>query len=262
MLKAVTKLFGNENEKILKRYRKKVVQINALESEMETLKDEDFPGRTEQFRERIKEGAVEDDLLPEAFALVREAARRVIGERHYDVQLMGGMALHEGNIAEMATGEGKTLSSTCPVYLNALSGKGVHIVTPNDYLAKRDSRWMGQIYEFLGLHVGLIQHGFDDRQRREAYLKDITYGTNNEFGFDYLRDNMKFALEDYVQREFHFAVVDEVDSILIDEARTPLIISGPTEDNIEKYYQINKFVYGLKREIRKEEVGKLSLIHI
>ena len=148
MLKAVTKLFGNENEKILKRYRKKVVQINALESEMETLKDEDFPGRTEQFRERIKEGAVEDDLLPEAFALVREAARRVIGERHYDVQLMGGMALHEGNIAEMATGEGKTLSSTCPVYLNALSGKGVHIVTPNDYLAKRDSRWMGQIYEF------------------------------------------------------------------------------------------------------------------
>ena len=258
MLKAVTKLFGNENEKILKRYRKKVVQINALESEMETLKDEDFPGRTEQFRERIKEGAVEDDLLPEAFALVREAARRVIGERHYDVQLMGGMALHEGNIAEMATGEGKTLSSTCPVYLNALSGKGVHIVTPNDYLAKRDSRWMGQIYEFLGLNVGLIQHGFDDRQRREAYLKDITYGTNNEFGFDYLRDNMKFALEDYVQREFHFAVVDEVDSILIDEARTPLIISGPTEDNIEKYYQINKFVYGLKREIRKEEVGKLQ----
>ena len=258
MLKAVTKLFGNENEKILKRYRKKVVQINARESEMETLKDEDFPGRTEQFRERIKEGAVEDDLLPEAFALVREAAKRVIGERHYDVQLMGGMALHEGNIAEMATGEGKTLSSTCPVYLNALSGKGVHIVTPNDYLAKRDSRWMGQIYEFLGLHVGLIQHGFDDRQRREAYLKDITYGTNNEFGFDYLRDNMKFALEDYVQREFHFAVVDEVDSILIDEARTPLIISGPTEDNIEKYYQINKFVYGLKREIRKEEVGKLK----
>ena len=199
-------------------------------------------------RERLRDGA----------ALVREAAKRVIGERHYDVQLMGGMALHEGNIAEMATGEGKTLSSTCPVYLNALCGKGVHIVTPNDYLAKRDSRWMGQIYEFLGLNIGLIQHGFDDRQRREAYLKDITYGTNNEFGFDYLRDNMKFALEDYVQREFHFAVVDEVDSILIDEARTPLIISGPTEDNIEKYYQINKFVYGLKREIRKEEVGKLQ----
>ena len=258
MLKAVTKLFGNENERTLKRYRKIVVQINALEGEMESLKDEDFPQRTQLFRKRIKEGATEEDMLPEAFALVREAARRVIGERHYDVQLMGGMALNEGNIAEMATGEGKTLSSTCPVYLNALGGKGVHIVTPNDYLAKRDSRWMGQIYEFLGLNVGLIQHGIDDRQRREAYLKDITYGTNNEFGFDYLRDNMKFALEDYVQREFNFAVVDEVDSILIDEARTPLIISGPTEDNIEKYYQINKFVYGLNREIRKEEAGKLQ----
>ncbi len=167
------------------------------------------------------------------------------------------MALHHGNIAEMATGEGKTLSSTCPVYLNALTGKGAHIITPNDYLAKRDSKWMGAIFEFLGLSVGLIQHGIYDEERRAAYEADITYGTNNEFGFDYLRDNMKFSLEDYVQREFNFAVVDEVDSILIDEARTPLIISGPTEDNIDKYHQINKFVYGLSREIRKEEVGKL-----
>ncbi len=258
MLQAVKKIFGNENERTLKRYRKLVVEINAHEEEMTPLKDEDFPRRTDQFRERLKQGEALDDLIPEAFALVREAARRVIGERHYDVQLMGGIALHEGNIAEMATGEGKTLSSTCPVYLNALEGKGVHIVTPNDYLAKRDSRWMGQIYEFLGLTVGLIQHGFEDRQRRDSYLCDITYGTNNEFGFDYLRDNMKFALEDYVQREFNFAVVDEVDSILIDEARTPLIISGPTEDNVEKYYEINKLLYGLKREIRKEEVGKLQ----
>ena len=173
------------------------------------------------------------------------------------MQLLGGLALHHGNIAEMATGEGKTLSSTCPVYLNALDGKGVHIITPNDYLAKRDSQWMGQIFKFLGLKVGLIQHGIYDEERRNAYAADITYGTNNEFGFDYLRDNMKYSLEDYVQRDFNFAVVDEVDSILIDEARTPLIISGPTEDNIEKYHQINKFVYGLSREIRKEEVGKL-----
>ncbi|MEE3122188.1 MAG: preprotein translocase subunit SecA, partial [SAR324 cluster bacterium] len=259
MLKKLVRVFSNENEGNLKRYRKTVKLINALEGEMELLADQDFPKRTEQFQERLKSGETLDDLIPETFAVVREAARRVIGERHYDVQLMGGMALYEGNIAEMATGEGKTLASTCPVYLNALSGKGVHVVTPNDYLAKRDSRWMGQIFEFLGLTIGLIQHGFDDRQRREAYLKDITYGTNNEFGFDYLRDNMKFALEDYVQREFNFAVVDEVDSILVDEARTPLIISGPTEDNIEKYYQINKLVYGLEREIRKEEVGKLPL---
>ena len=224
--------------------------------------DGDFPLKTADFQAKLKADETIDDLIPEAFALVREASRRVIGERHYDVQLLGGLALHHGNIAEMATGEGKTLSSTCPVYLNALDGKGVHIITPNDYLAKRDSQWMGQIFKFLGLKVGLIQHGIYDEERRNAYAADITYGTNNEFGFDYLRDNMKYSLEDYVQRDFNFAVVDEVDSILIDEARTPLIISGPTEDNIEKYHQINKFVYGLSREIRKEEVGKLSLIHI
>ena len=238
-------------------FTKVVSKINALEAETKALDDGDFPLKTADFQAKLKTDKGLDDLIPEAFALVREASLRVIGERHYDVQLLGGLALHHGNIAEMATGEGKTLSSTCPVYLNALDGKGVHIITPNDYLAKRDSQWMGQIFKFLGLKVGLIQHGIYDEERRNAYAADITYGTNNEFGFDYLRDNMKYSLEDYVQRDFNFAVVDEVDSILIDEARTPLIISGPTEDNIEKYHQINKFVYGLSREIRKEEVGKL-----
>ena len=257
MWHSIKKLFGDENNKKLKKYQKFVVEINSLEQETKLLKDGDFSKKTEEFRKRLNDGEDIDNFIPEAFALVREASSRVIGERHYDVQLLGGLALHFGNIAEMATGEGKTLSSTCPVYLNALTGKGVHIITPNDYLSKRDSKWMGQIFEFLGLSVGLIQHGVYDDNRRSAYLSDITYGTNNEFGFDYLRDNMKFSLDDYVQREFNFAVVDEVDSILIDEARTPLIISGPTEDNVEKYHQINKFVYGLTREIRKEEVGKL-----
>ncbi|MCS5546050.1 MAG: preprotein translocase subunit SecA [SAR324 cluster bacterium] len=257
MWEKVNKIFGNENAKTLKGYRKVVEKINALEPEMQAIEDKDFSKKTAEFQTRLEDGESLDDLIPEAFALVREASQRVIGERHYDVQLQGGLALFHGNIAEMATGEGKTLSSTCPVYLNALTGKGVHIITPNDYLAKRDSNWMGAIFEFLGLSVGLIQHGLYDDDRRRAYADDITYGTNNEFGFDYLRDNMKYSLEEYVQREFNFAVVDEVDSILIDEARTPLIISGPTEDNVEKYHQINKFVYGLSREIRKEEVGKL-----
>jgi len=257
MWEKVKNILGNENLKTLKSYQKVVSKINALEAETKALDDGDFPLKTADFQAKLKADKGLDDLIPEAFALVREASRRVIGERHYDVQLLGGLALHHGNIAEMATGEGKTLSSTCPVYLNALDGKGVHIITPNDYLAKRDSQWMGQIFKFLGLKVGLIQHGIYDEERRNAYAADITYGTNNEFGFDYLRDNMKYSLEDYVQRDFNFAVVDEVDSILIDEARTPLIISGPTEDNIEKYHQINKFVYGLSREIRKEEVGKL-----
>ena len=257
MWEKVNKIFGNENAKTLKGYQKVVEKINALEPEMQAIEDKDFSKKTAEFQTRLEDGESLDDLIPEAFALVREASQRVIGERHYDVQLQGGLALHHGNIAEMATGEGKTLSSTCPVYLNALTGKGVHIITPNDYLAKRDSNWMGAIFEFLGLSVGLIQHGLYDDDRRRAYADDITYGTNNEFGFDYLRDNMKYSLEEYVQREFNFAVVDEVDSILIDEARTPLIISGPTEDNVEKYHQINKFVYGLSREIRKEEVGKL-----
>ncbi len=257
MWEQVIKFFGDENTKTLKSYQKQVDKINELEPTMQALKNEDFPLKTREFKKRIEDGESLEGLIPETFALVREASKRVIGERHFDVQILGGLALHYGNIAEMATGEGKTLSSTCPVFLNALTENGVHIITPNDYLAKRDSKWMGQIFEFLGLSVGLIQHGLHDEDRRNAYAADITYGTNNEFGFDYLRDNMKFSLEDYVQREFNFAVVDEVDSILIDEARTPLIISGPTEDNVDKYHQINKFVYGLSREIRKEEVGKL-----
>jgi preprotein translocase subunit SecA len=198
-----------------------------------------------------------DEILPEAFALVREASRRVNGERHFDVQLLGGLALHEGKIAEMKTGEGKTLASTAPAFLNALTGRGVHIVTPNDYLAKRDSQWMGSIYRFLGLSVGLIQHGMPDAERRLAYQADITYGTNNEFGFDYLRDNMKFRLQDYVQRPFYYAIVDEVDSILVDEARTPLIISGPAEESTELYFKIQKQIHGLEREIRADEVAKL-----
>ncbi len=252
------KLF-DKNAKKLKRYAKLVEQINALGPDMKKLSDEDFPKKTQEFKERLEKGETLDDLLPEAFAIVREAADRVIGERHYDVQLIGGIALHNGNIAEMQTGEGKTLSSTCPSYLNALTSDGVHIVTPNDYLAKRDSQWMGQIYNFLGLTIGLIQHGHNSAERQEAYGCDITYGTNNEFGFDYLRDNMQFDLKHYVQRDFNFAVVDEVDSILIDESRTPLIISGPTDDNIEKYYVINQAIVGLhlSREIRKEEVAKL-----
>ena len=195
-----------------------------------------------EFRERLAKGASLDDLLPEAFAVVREAGRRVLNMRHFDVQLIGGMVLHRGMIAEMKTGEGKTLVATLAAYLNALTGKGVHVVTVNDYLAKRDSEWMGRLYRFLGLTVGVIQHSMDDRERQEAYGADITYGTNNEFGFDYLRDNMKFDLGMYVQRGHNFAVVDEVDSILIDEARTPLIISGPAEESTDKYYRIDQII--------------------
>ncbi|HUJ76377.1 MAG TPA: preprotein translocase subunit SecA, partial [bacterium] len=218
----------------------------------------EFPARTAALKQRLANGEALDDLLPEAFALVREASLRVNNERHFDVQLLGGIGMHRGQIAEMKTGEGKTLAATAPAYLNALTGRGVHIVTPNDYLARRDSQWMGAIYAYLGLNVGLIQHGLEDAERRLAYGADITYGTNNEYGFDYLRDNMKFRLEDYVQRPFYYAIVDEVDSILIDEARTPLIISGPTEESTDKYYQIHKLLHGLSREIRREEVSKLS----
>jgi preprotein translocase subunit SecA len=189
-----------------------------------------------------------DDLLPEAFALAREASVRALGMRPFDVQLIGGIVLHQGKIAEMKTGEGKTLAAALPVYLNALTGKGVHVVTVNDYLARRDSEWMGAIYKFLGLSVGVIVHDLDDDERREAYNCDVTYGTNNEFGFDYLRDNMKFALQDYVQRELHYSIVDEVDSILIDEARTPLIISGPTHENTDRYFKINRIIPGLHKE--------------
>ena len=258
MLKSlVSSIVPSRNDRLLKKYGRIVKQINALESNCQALADADFPERTAELKHRFAEGETLDDLLPEAFALVREASKRVNGERHFDVQIIGGIGMHNGMIAEMKTGEGKTLSSTAPVYLNALTGKGVHLVTPNDYLARRDSVWMGAIYTFLGLGVGLVQHGQADLERREAYLADITYGTNNEFGFDYLRDNMKFSLEDYVQRPFYFAIVDEVDSILIDEARTPLIISGPTEESTEKYFQIHQVMNGLKREIRAEEVPNL-----
>jgi preprotein translocase subunit SecA len=250
--------YKSRNDRLLARYRAIVSRINALEPEVSALADAEFPARTATLRERLANGAALEDLLPEAFALVREASRRVNGERHFDEQLLGGLAMHEGKIAEMKTGEGKTLAATAPAYLNALTRRGVHIVTPNDYLAKRDSQWMGSIYRFLGLEVGLIQHGLSDPDRRTAYARDITYGTNNEFGFDYLRDNMKFRLEDYVQRPFFYAIVDEVDSILIDEARTPLIISGPAEESTELYFKIQTQIHGLAREIRADEVPKLS----
>ena len=218
-------LFGTSNDRIVKGFDKPVAKINALEPEYEKLSDAELRAKTTEFRERLAKDETLDDLLVEAFATVREAAKRTLGQRPFDVQLKGGMVLHQGKIAEMKTGEGKTLVATLPVYLNALEGKGVHVVTVNDYLAKRDSEWMGQIYTFLGLTVGVIVHELDDDQRKAAYACDVTYGTNNEIGFDYLRDNMKFRLEDMVHRPFQYAIVDEVDSILIDEARTPLILS-------------------------------------
>ena len=236
MMRGLTRrIFGTANERVVKAYAKRVDATNGLEAKMEALSDEALRARTGEFRERLANSADMEAVLPEAFATVPEAAKRTLGQRHYDVQLIGGMVLHEGHIAEMATGEGKTLVSTLPVFLNALQGKGVHIITVNDYLAKRDAAWMGVIYEFLGMSVGCIVHGLEDDARRVQYQCDVTYGTNNEFGFDYLRDNMKFTLESMVQREFNFAIVDEVDSILIDESRTPLIISGPAEDHSEMY---------------------------
>ncbi|MGA8833118.1 MAG: preprotein translocase subunit SecA, partial [Desulfomonilaceae bacterium] len=244
------KLFGSKNDRELKRIDPIVTAINELEPKMKALGDEEFPIRTNEFKERLKSGQETlDDLAPEAFALVREASIRSLGMRHFDVQLIGGLVLHQGKIAEMKTGEGKTLAATLAVYLNSLTGKGVHVVTVNDYLAKRDAEWMGEIYKFLGLSVGVIVHDLSDEERRHAYNCDVTYGTNNEFGFDYLRDNMKFALEDYVQRDLHYAIVDEVDSILIDEARTPLIISGPTHESTDRYYKINRVIPGLQKDI-------------
>ncbi|MGH9398301.1 MAG: preprotein translocase subunit SecA [Terriglobia bacterium] len=236
------KIIGTKNDRELKRLESRVGEINALEPEMQKLADSDFAVKTAEFRSRIADGGTTDDLLPEAFAACREVARRALNMRHFDVQLIGGMALHEGKIAEMKTGEGKTLVATLPVYLNSLEGKGVHVVTVNDYMARRDAAWMGPIYRMLGLSVGVIVHDLDEEQRRAAYGSDVTYGTNNEFGFDYLRDNMKFELPDLVQREHHYAIVDEVDSILIDEARTPLIISGSSEESTEKYYRIDKII--------------------
>jgi preprotein translocase subunit SecA len=243
MLAAITKRFlGSHNDRFVRRLAPKVDAINALEAELEPLSEDELRARTDAFRERLAAGETMDDILVEAFATVREAAKRTLGQRHFDVQLTGGMVLHSGTIAEMATGEGKTLVATLPVYLNALEGKGVHVVTVNDYLAARDSEWMGQIYNYLGLRVGCITHGLDDAERKDAYAADITYGTNNEFGFDYLRDNMKFSLDEMVQRPFNYAIVDEVDSILIDEARTPLIISGATEDSSELYIKADALI--------------------
>jgi preprotein translocase subunit SecA len=237
-----SKVFGSSNDRKLKRYSGLIAATNALEPEVAALSDEQLRARTEDFRKRVAEGTSLDDLIPEAFATVREAAKRTLGQRHFDVQLMGGMVLHEGRIAEMKTGEGKTLVATLPVYLNALAGRGVHVVTVNDYLAKRDAAWMGKVYQFLGLSVGTILHDMDDEERLAAYQADITYGTNNEYGFDYLRDNMKYSVEEMVQRGHPYAIIDEVDSILIDEARTPLIISGPLDDRSELYLTIDEFM--------------------
>jgi preprotein translocase subunit SecA len=236
------KLFGSSNERRIRAYRPRVDEINALEAELEQLSDEALRARTDEFRKLLADGKTLDDILEPAFATVREAGKRTLGQRHFDVQLIGGMVLHEGRISEMKTGEGKTLVATLPVYLNALAGRGVHVVTVNDYLAKRDAEWMGQIYKFLGLTVGVIVHGLDDEQRKKEYDCDVTYGTNNELGFDYLRDNMKYRLEDMVQRGHTYAIVDEVDSILIDEARTPLIISGPLDDRSEFYNTIDAYI--------------------
>ncbi|HEY1504971.1 MAG TPA: preprotein translocase subunit SecA, partial [Stellaceae bacterium] len=242
------RLFGSANDRYVKSLGPLVDDINALEPELAALDDAGLRARTQLFKDRLAQGEEIDDLLVEAFATVREAAKRTLGQRHYDVQMIGGIILHRGMIAEMKTGEGKTLVATLPVYLNALSGKGVHVVTVNDYLAARDSEWMGQIYRFLGLTVGCIVHGLDDVQRHDQYAADVTYGTNNEFGFDYLRDNMKFRLEEMAQRPFNYAIVDEVDSILIDEARTPLIISGPSEDSSDMYRQVDRLMPNLVAE--------------
>lgn len=242
------KLFGTKNEREIKRLLPLVARINSLEPKISGLSDSQLKDKTPEFKKRLELGETLDDILPEAFAVVREVSKRTLKMRHFDVQLLGGIALHEGKIAEMKTGEGKTLVATLPVYLNALEGKGVNIITVNDYLATRDARWMSPIYNFLGMSVGVIVHGLTDEQRQSAYNSDITFGTNNEFGFDYLRDNMKYNISQYVQRELNYAIVDEVDSILIDEARTPLIISGPSEESTDKYYNINKIIPKLQRD--------------
>ncbi len=252
----VQKIFGSANERLIKGLLPAIARINSIEPELVKLSDAELRDRTRVFRERLADGETLDDLLPEAFATVREAAKRTLGQRHYDVQLIGGIVLHNGSIAEMKTGEGKTLVSTLPSYLNGLSGRGVHIVTHNEYLAQRDSQWMGEVHRFLGLTVGVIVHDMDDVARRAAYGCDITYVTNNELGFDYLRDNMKLSIDHCVQRELAFAIVDEVDSILIDEARTPLIISGRTEQNVNLYGVVNRVIprltQGTRGEVSKE----------
>ena len=247
------RLFGSANDRFVKTLQGMVDAINAVEPEVEALSDNDLKARTAWLRGRVEAGESLDDLLVDAFATVREGAKRTLGQRHFDVQMLGGIVLHKGMISEMKTGEGKTLVATLAVYLNAVGGKGVHVVTVNDYLAERDSGWMGQVYKFLGLTVGVITHGMSDEERRAAYACDVTYATNNELGFDYLRDNMKFTLEDMSQREFNFAIVDEVDSILIDEARTPLIISGPTEDLGDLYAAVNVLIAKLDEDDYEED---------
>src|SRR5690242_2296665 len=254
--RALTSVFGSRNDRVLRQLSRQVARINALEPELQKLDDAQLRGKTDEFKARIAQGESLDKLLPEAFAVVREASRRVLGLRHYDVQLIGGMVLHQGKIAEMRTGEGKTLVATLPVYLNALEGKGVHVVTVNDYLARRDSGWMGKVYNFLGMSVGVVWPGMDHADKRGAYAADITYGTNNEYGFDYLRDNMAQSKDQRYQRGLHFAIVDEVDSILIDEARTPLIISGPAEDSPELYIRVNRIVPKMTRQEKEPLPGE------
>ncbi len=257
--KLFKKIFGSRNDRLVKAMRKSVAQINALEPALQSLTDEQLKAKTDEFRQRLVQGEDLNALMPEAFAVVREAGQRVLGMRHYDVQMIGGMVLHDGKISEMRTGEGKTLMSTLPAYLNALTGKGVHVITVNDYLATRDSEWMGKIYNFLGMSVGVIVSDMPYEEKQKAYNADITYGTNNEFGFDYLRDNMAFSTEEQFQRGQHFAIIDEVDSILIDEARTPLIISGPAEDSSEHYYKINELVPKLVKQEEKDGPGDYSV---
>src|SRR5881275_2988983 len=269
--KVLTKVFGSSNERFLKSIRPRIAQINEFEPQVQKLSDDELKARTAEFKELVAQAVADardpedrkrrerealDEILPEAFAVVREASKRTTGMRHFDVQMIGGIVLHQGKIAEMRTGEGKTLVATLPTYLNALTGRGVNVITVNDYLASRDAEWMGQIYRFLGLTVGCIQNDMDDFERQTAYNADITYGTNNEFGFDYLRDNMKFDLATCVQHGHYHAIVDEVDSILIDEARTPLIISGPSEESTDKYYQANAIIPQLIRGEELEENKK------
>ncbi|HVR01445.1 MAG TPA: preprotein translocase subunit SecA, partial [Polyangia bacterium] len=249
MFNIAKKIFGTKNARVMKGMQPVVARIGSLEEGLKAKSDAHLQAMTLEFRRRLDHGETLDDLLPEAFAVCREAGRRVLGMRHFDVQLMGGMVLHRGGIAEMKTGEGKTLVATLPVYLNALAGRGVHVITVNDYLARRDSEWMGRIYKFLGMSVGIVVHGLTDRERQVSYRSDIAYGTNSEFGFDYLRDNMKDSIERYVQRDLNYAIVDEVDSILIDEARTPLIISGSAEDSADLYQKVNAIIPGLRKDI-------------
>ena len=255
----LTKIFGSRNSRLIKRLSHDVARINALEPELRALSDEQLTAKTAEFRARLTQGATLDDLLHEAFAVVRESSRRVLGMRHFDVQLVGGMVLNQGKIAEMRTGEGKTLVATLATYLNALPGLGVHVVTVNDYLARRDSEWMGKIYRFLGMTVGVVVSDQAQDEKRAAYAADITYGTNNEFGFDYLRDNMAFRADERVQRKLNFAIVDEVDSILVDEARTPLIISGPTEESTDLYVKINTVIPKLVRQKIEDGPGDYSV---